>query len=167
MTIQTLHGAADRLTIRYFPVLVWIFVLLIGYGVASIGYELSSGLRPIGLGPLLAIALLVGLAAVAILTGGALVVCTFDRSRDQLLVRRFGLRGQERVERRLSEVVAIEVRVLRRSQHRVELGLRSGERLPLTPYYVVSLFGTGGISRLSALLGIEPTFVQQAPKIWR
>lgn len=167
MTIQTVHQASERLTIRYFPALVWIFVLLIVYGVGAIIGEIVGGVRQATPGPLLSIALLAILAAVAAFSSGALVICTFDRGRDMAQIRRFGLRGAERIDRKLSEVTAVEVEVLRRSQHRIILRLRSGERLPLTPYYLVSPFGARAINRLSVLLGLEPKIVQEKPRIWR
>lgn len=167
MTIQTVHQASGRLTIRYFPALIWVFVLLIIYGVGEIIGEIVGGVRQATPGPLISIALLVILAVVAALSGGSLVVCTFDQGRDIAQIRRFGLRGVERIERKLSEVTGIEVEVLRRSQYRIILQLRSGERLPLTPYYLVSLFSAHGINQLSALLGVAPTIVQEKPKIWR
>lgn len=167
MTIQTVHQASERLTIRYFPALVWVFVLLIVYGVVTIIGEILGGARQATLGPLLSIAMLATLAAIAAFSGGAFVACTFDRDRDLAQIRRFGLRGAERIERKLSEVTAIEVEVLRRSQHRIILQLRSGERLPLTPYYLVSPFGAHGIDRLSRLLNMEPKMIQEKPKIWR
>lgn len=167
MTIQIVHQASERLTIRYFPALVWVFVGLILYGISTIVIEIVGGARQASAGPLLSIAMLTTLAAIAAFSGGALVVCTFDRGRDLVAIRRLGLRGAERIERKLSEVTGIEVEVLRRSQHRITLQLRSGERLPLTPYYLVSPFGAHGISRLSALLAMEPKIVQEKPKIWR
>jgi hypothetical protein len=167
MTIQTVHQSSERLTIRYFPALVWIFVLLIIYGVGTIIGEIAGGARQATAGPLLSIAILAILAAITAFSGGAFVICTFDRGRDLVAIRRFGLRGAEHIERKLSDVTAIEVEVLRRSQHRIILQLRSGERLPLTPYYLVSPFGAYGINRLSLLLNLEPKIRQEKPQIWR
>jgi hypothetical protein len=156
MTIFSVTGGERALTVRYVPVVVWAFVGLAAYGVGLLVVGMLAGRQPATPGALGATALLLAFTLFVAFAGGELVVASFDRPADRLRIRRYGLRGLTRTERRLSDLAGLEVRVLRRAQHRVELRFRSGERLPLTPYYVVSLNGRG-LRRLSALLGMEPT----------
>jgi hypothetical protein len=158
MTIFSVTGGERALTIRYVPVVVWAFGAVALWGVALILARLLDGRQPLTAGAIGAALVLLGFTLFVGFAGGELVVATFDRAADTLRIRRYGLRGASRAERRLSELAALEVRVLRRAQHRIELRFRSGERIPLTSYYVVSL-NSRGLRRLSALLGIEPTLV--------
>ncbi len=166
MTISLLRGGESRLTLRYIPLLAWSFIGLTLYGAGAILAQVACGARALGGGTLGGLAMLVALALLAALSVGQLVVCRFDRAGDELRIARYGLRGRAVQTRPLSEVVGLDVRVLRRAQHRLELRLRSGERLPLTPYYVLA-FGAGGIERLAALLGVEPAVVQQQASLRR
>lgn len=161
MTIFSVVGGERAVTVRYVPVVAWGFAVLTAYGVAQIIGRMAAGLTPVAPGPLMSLALLIGLAGFILYSGGQLVVADFDRAADAVVVRRYGLAGFSRDERRLSEVRGLDIRILRRAQHRLELRFASGERLPLTSYYTVT-FNQRGLRRLSALLGVEPTIVQQA-----
>lgn len=163
MTIMSVGGGEGAVTLRYIPVLVWGFAALAAFGVSQIVARIVAGQVPDGPGPLIALAALIGFTLFVLSSGGQLVVASFDRATDTVRVRRYGLTGRRAEERRLSEVVGLDVRILRRAQHRIELRLRSGERLPLTSYYVVT-FSTRGLSRLSDLLGLAPTVVVAAGK---
>jgi hypothetical protein len=160
MTLNLVRGSADRLTMRYIPLLAWLFIALTIYGLGTMIAAVANGSRVLDAGTAFALMILAALALIAAATAGQLVDCRFDRRADEVRISRYGLRGRIVQTRRLSEVVGLEVRVLRRAQHRVELRLRSGERLPLTPYYVVALSG-GSIGRLGALIGVTPVVVQQ------
>lgn len=158
MTISLIGGTGDRLTLRYIPVLAWAFIGLILYGVGTLAAAVAAGSRAMGDGTALGMAALAGMALLAAATAGQLVICRFDRAADRLEIVRYGLLGRATQARALSEVVGLEVRLLRRAQHRIELRLRSGERLPLTPYYIVDIGGKR-VTRLAALLGLEPVLV--------
>lgn len=159
MTYFSVSAGERATTVRYMPVIAWLFAVLATYGVSQIAGRMAAGLTPLGFGPIMSMGLLLAMALYILYFGGQLVVVSFDRPADLVRVRRYGLTGRQVVERRLSEVVGLEVRILRRAQHRVELRLRSGERLPLTPYYVVT-FNSGGVTRLSERLGLPATVVQ-------
>lgn len=153
-------GAGERaITVRYMPVFAWLFVLLAAYGISQIIARMTAGLTPVNGGSLMAVGLLLAMALFILYVGGQLVVVTFDRPADLVRMRRYGLTGRQVEERRLSDVVSLDVRILRRAQHRIELRLSSGERLPLTPYYVVT-FNNGGVMRLSERLGLPATVIQ-------
>ena len=159
MTIFSVRGGERALTVRYLPVAVWAFAALAAYGVGLLVVGMVAGRVPATAGALGATALLLAFTLFVALVGGELVVASFDQAADMVRISRYGLRGASRTERRLSDLAGLEVRVLRRAQHRIELRFRSGERLPLTPYYVVSFNGRG-LRRLSALLGMEPTLAE-------
>jgi len=161
MTIVHFTGGERRLMVRYLPVLTWSFAILALFGIGDIAARMLDGRLPVAVGPFTAIAILLAMTGFVLYTGGHLVVATFDREQDAVQIARYGLKGRAVDTRRLSDVVGLDVRLLRRAQHRLELRMRSGERVPLTPYYVVSL-GMAGVPRLSGFLGFEPTLVQQA-----
>jgi hypothetical protein len=154
MTIFSVAGGEGAVTVRYVPVVAWGFGALAAYGVFDIVARMADGRLPVAAGTVGALLLLIGFAGFVLYTGGQLVLVSFDRAADRISVRSFGLHGRAVVERRLSDLAAVEVRVLRRAQHRLELRLRSGERLPLTSSYVVTLNGRG-VRRLAGLLGVE------------
>jgi hypothetical protein len=154
MSIQSIRESPDALTLRHFPILSWSFIAVSIYGLSSIVAAMIAGRQPANSGSFIALALLGGLTLFVALSGGGVNTARFDRRAGTLLLRSYGLLGRRAQERRLDEIVRLQVRVLRRSQHRVELQMRSGERLPLTSHYVVT-FGSGGITRLSAYLGLE------------
>ncbi len=156
MTIFSVIGNEQQLTVRYLPVLSWAFVGLALFGCSDIVRRINDGRQELNAGTVLALAVLLGLALFVMATAGQLVVIRFNRRADQLRLRRYGLHGRATVERQISDLVGLDVRVLRRAQHRLELRFKSGERLPLTPYYVVS-FNPNGMGRLSRMLGISPT----------
>lgn len=160
MTVVHLIGGERRLAVRYLPVLAWSFAILAGFGIGDIIARMLDGRLAVGAGPFTSIALLGAMTGFILFTGGHLVVATFDRERDAVQITRYGLAGRTVEVRRLSEVAGLDVRILSRAQHRLALRMRSGERLLLTPYYVVS-FGMPGVARLSAFLGIEPTMVRE------
>lgn len=160
MTIFHVTGAERSLTVRYVPVLAWSFIVFAVYGIGDILTRLLDGRTPADPGTALGLALLIGLAIFVLYSGGQFVVASFDGMTDTVRIVRYGLQGRTLIERRLSEVIGLDVRVLRRAQHRVELRLSSGERLPLTPYYVVS-FTTSGLERLGAFLNMEPTLIRE------
>lgn len=164
MTIFSVTGGERALTVRYLPVAVWAFAALAVAGVGALVAAMVAGRQPATAGALGATALLLAFTLFVAFVGGELVVATFDRAGDRVRIRRYGLRGASSTERRLSDLAGLEVRVLRRAQHRIELRFRSGERLPLTPYYVVSLNGRG-LRRLSALLGMEPTLAEEPRRL--
>lgn len=159
MTIFSVAGGERAVTVRYVPVVAWAFVGLAAYGAGRIVARLLAGLTPVGPGSLMALAVLLGFTLFVVYTGGQLVVASFDRAADRVLVRRYGLTGRQLEERRLSDVVGLDVRLLRRAQHRLELRLSSGERLPLTSYYIVTL-NTRGLMRLAGALGLQPTVIE-------
>jgi hypothetical protein len=159
MTIFSVAGGERNMTVRYIPVVVWGFAALAAYGVGDIVARMLDGRLAVSAGSLGALLLLIAFAGFVLYTGGQVVFAEFDRAADMVRVRRYGLGGRSLDERRLSELAGLEVRVLRRAQHRVELRFKSGERLPLTTYYVVTL-NTRGLRRLSRMLGIEPTMAE-------
>ena len=159
MTIFSVAGGERAVTVRYIPVVAWAFVGLSGYGVSQIIGRIAAGLTPLGPGALVALAVLVGFTLFILYAGGQLVLASFDRGADLVRVRRYGLTGRQVEERRLSDVVGLDVRVLRRAQHRIELRLSSGERLPLTSYYIVT-FSNGGLARLAGVLGMQPNVIE-------
>lgn len=163
MTIFSVAGREPVLTVRYVPVLAWAFGALAAYGIASVIAGMAMGGVPVRPGSVLALLGLIGFTAFVLISSGQLVVARFDRAGDKVEIRRFGLAGMAREQRRLSEIVGLDLRLLRRAQHRIELRFRSGERLPLTNYYVIS-FNNRGLQRLSALLGITPTTHVEAPR---
>ncbi|PDV97566.1 hypothetical protein [Candidatus Chloroploca asiatica] len=158
MTLFLLSGDRYNLNLRYLPLMVWLFVGLVIYGVVDIVTRMVDGRAPADIGGLTALALLISLGLFALHKGGEMVLASFDRGGDLIRIQRYGMTGRVVLERPFSELVAMDVRVLRRSQHRVELRFRSGERLPLTPYYVVT-FNSGGLNRLASLLEVEPTLI--------
>jgi hypothetical protein len=164
MTIFSVTGGERALTVRYLPVAVWAFAAVALYGLGILVTGLLAGRQPATAGALGATALLLAFTLFVALVGGEAVVATFDRAADRVRIRRYGLRGFGSTERRLSDLAGLEVRVLRRAQHRIELRFHSGERLPLTSYYVVS-FNSRGLRRLSALLGMEPTMAAEPKRL--
>jgi hypothetical protein len=160
MTIFSVLGREPVLTVRYVPALAWAFGVLAAYGVGSVIAGMAGGRIPVQAGSLFALLGLIGFTAFVLVSGGQLVLARFDRAADMVQIRRYGLTGFVHEERRLSEIVGLELRLLRRAQHRIELRFRSGERLPLTSYYVIS-FNNRGLDRLSALLGIAPTRAEE------
>lgn len=161
MTIQSINESPDRLTLRYFPLVAWLFVAVSVYGLGTIAAAMLAGRQPADGGSFMAVALLGGFTLFVALMGGQVSTAHFDRRAGTVRLRSYGLVGRRAEERPLQEVVGLRVRVLRRSQHRIELQLRSGELLPLTAGYVVT-FTSGGIGRLSAYLGLPPEFVPAA-----
>jgi hypothetical protein len=164
MTIFSVTGGERALTVRYLPVAVWAFAAVAIYGLGILVTGMLAGRQPATAGALGATALLLAFTLFVALAGGEAVVASFDRAADRVRIRRYGLRGIGSTERRLSDLAGLEVRVLRRAQHRIELRFRSGERLPLTSYYVVSL-NSRGLRRLSALLGMEPTLAAEPKRL--
>ena len=165
MSFQSLSTSADRLVVRYLPLLAWLFLLLTGYGVGTILAAVIAGRRAVDGGLLMSLVLLGGLMLFVLINGGDVVSATFDRSADRLRISRFGLRGLRVIERPLHEVVGLHVEVLRRSQHRVVLQLRSGERLPLTHAFVVT-FSASGFAKIADFLGIEPALSTAPTNRW-
>jgi hypothetical protein len=161
VTIFSVAGGKSAVTVRYIPVVTWAFAAVAAYGVADIVARMADGRIPISPATLGSLLLLVAFAGYVCFIGGQVVFATFDRAADLVLVRRYGINGFSRTERRLSEITGLEVRVLRKAQHRVELRFASGERMPLTSYYVVT-FNTRGIRRLSEMLGVEPSLAEEA-----
>ncbi|NNJ09478.1 hypothetical protein EKD04_003955 [Chloroflexales bacterium ZM16-3] len=166
MTINLIQGGESRLTLRYVPLLAWSFICLTLYGVGTLVAEVLAGARAMDNGTMIGLAALITLVLLAAVTAGQFVVCSFDRGGDEVRVASYGLHGRAVQTRPLSEVVGVDVRVLRRAQHRLELRLRSGERLPLTPYYVVA-FGTSGIERIGTMIGVEPVTIMQSASLRR
>jgi hypothetical protein len=164
MTIFSVTGGERALTVRYLPVAVWLFVAAAIYGLGILVTGMLAGRQPATAGALGATALLLAFTLFVALVGGETVVASFDRAADRVRIRRYGLKGLSSTERRLSDLAGLEVRVLRRAQHRIELRFRSGERLPLTSYYVVSFNGRG-LRRLSALLAMEPTLAPEPKRL--
>lgn len=133
-------------------------------GIGDIIARLLDGRLAWGSGSLVAIVALAGFALFTLFTGGQFVRIVFDRDADRIDLHQYGLRGIQITRRRISDLSGLDVRILRRAQHRIELRFRSGERLPITPYYIVSLRHQG-LKRISALLGMQPTIIQ-APARW-
>ncbi len=161
MTLQLTGGdARQTLTVRYFPLLAWAFVALASYGISTIFIAINAGRQPVTEGVIGAVALLVIFTMFVAATAGQFAITTFDRASDLVRIARYGVRGRVIIERPLSEVVGVQATVLRRAQHRLELQFRSGERVPLSPYYVVT-FSNSAMNKISALIGVEPQIVQQ------
>ncbi|PDW01450.1 hypothetical protein [Candidatus Viridilinea mediisalina] len=165
MFICSVVGDQQTLRVRYLPVAAWSFVLLVALGIADIVRRIFDQQVVDVEGPMAAIAGLAAFAFFVLYTGGQLVSIAFDRERDQICLRHYGLRGL-RTERRMSDVTALEVRVLRRAQHRIELRFRSGERLPLTPYYIISVTNRG-LKGMSRILALEPTVIAPPSRVIR
>lgn len=161
MTLLSVRGGERTLTLRYVPVLPWAFMAVTLVGVGQVVAALLAGRLDAGIGPAIALTLLVGMVLAVALTSGQLAALTFDRARDLVCLRRYGLRGRSVVERPLSEVVDVEVFVLRRGLHRLELRMRSGERLAVTEHYNL-VVGSGWLRRLGTYLGLDPTIVDGA-----
>jgi hypothetical protein len=161
MTLQLTGGdARQTLTVQYFPLLAWSFVGLAGYGISTIFIAINAGRQPVNEGVIAAVALLVIFTMFVAATAGQFVITTFDRGRDLVRIARYSVRGRTIIERPLSEVVGVQVRVLRRAQHRLELQFRSGEKVPLSPYYVVT-FSNSAMHKISKLIGVEPEIIHQ------
>lgn len=163
MTIFSVAGGERAVTVRYIPIVAWSFGALAAYGLADIVARMLDGRLAVSAATVGALLLLVAFAGFVLYTGGQLVLADFDRAADLVRIRRYGLDGRSATERRLSDLAGLEVRVLRRAQHRLELRFKSGERLPLTTYYVVTL-NSRGLRRLSAMLGIAPTLADPPVK---
>lgn len=162
MTIQSISQSSDSFTVRHFPLLVWLFIGVTCYGIASIVAAMLAGRQPSDAGTFLALAMLGGFTLFVAVTGAQVTTAHFDRRAGTVRIRRYGLLGRAGEERPLADVVGLNVRVLRRSQHRLELRMKSGELLPLTPHYIVT-FGSGGIFRLAAFLGVDPEIISAQP----
>jgi hypothetical protein len=165
MFICTIAGDERNLRVRYLPVAAWGFALLTALAVADIARRIFNG-RIVDLdGPLLAMAALSAFALFVLYSGGQLVSIAFDRAADRVQLNHYGLRSFA-AERRLSDITSIEVRLLRRAQHRIELRFSSGERLPITPYYIISITNRG-LKRMSASLNMEPKIITPPSRIMR
>ena len=164
MTFQLTQSNPDRLTVHFIPWLTWSFVGLVVYGVSTIVQPIIAGSQPLTGGVALAVTLLVGMMLFTLITGGQLGICQIDHRRNMITVTSYGLLGRKRQERKLSDVKGLEVRILRRSQYRLLLALRSGERLPLAPFYLVS-FSDRGIRRIAAALHVEPQMIQEKQSV--
>lgn len=160
MTWQLAHRGSDHLTVRFIPWLTWSFAIIVMYGIATIAQPFITGAQSITTGEAVSIALLAGLMLFTLITGGQLGICRIDHRNGTITVTSYGLLGRARQERPLADVKGLEVRVLRRAQYRLLLALRSGERLPLAPFYLVS-FNDRGIRRIAEALGIEPEMIQE------
>lgn len=165
MTIHSVHSEGGRLTLRYFPLLAWAFIGVTSYGVGTIVTATIQGVQTFDSKALIALAALVTMVLFVAVTSGQFVICTFDREQNHVEVVRYGLHGRAVYVRMLNDIVGIEVRALRRAQHRIELQLRSGERLALTPYYVMAL-KTNDVQQVGRLLGIEPVVTQHTPRLF-
>ncbi|WP_298405923.1 hypothetical protein [uncultured Chloroflexus sp.] len=160
MTWQLAHRSPDQLTVRFIPWLTWSFAAVVMYGVGTIAQPFLTGVQSMTTGEVVAIALLAGLMLFTLITGGQLGVCRIDHRSGKITVTSYGLLGRARQERPLADVKGLEVRVLRRAQYRLLVALRSGERLPLAPFYLVS-FNDRGIRRIAEALGVEPEMIQE------
>ncbi|MCS6889427.1 MAG: hypothetical protein NZQ09_14565 [Chloroflexus sp.] len=160
MTWQLAHSGPDQLTVRFIPWLTWSFAALVIYGIGTITLPAFTGTQSLTTGEVVTIALLMGMMLFTLVTGGQLGICRIDRRNGKITVTSYGLLGRARQERSLADVKGLEVRVLRRAQYRLLLALRSGERLPLAPFYLVS-FNDRGIRRIAAALGVEPEMIQE------
>ncbi|MFV9503813.1 MAG: hypothetical protein AB4911_04525 [Oscillochloridaceae bacterium umkhey_bin13] len=163
MTIFSVIGDQRFLTVRYLPVMTWLFVAIAAYGIADVVNRMLDGRLVAGTGPFLGLAGLAAMALYALAAGGQFVVASFDRGSDLVRVQRYGLDGISTTDRPLSDLSSLDVRVLRRAQHRIELRFRSGERLPLTRYYVVT-FNRRGLGQLSEMLRLEPQILRYDEK---
>ncbi|WP_448338357.1 hypothetical protein [Chloroflexus aurantiacus] len=162
MTWQFAQRNPERLTIHFIPWLTWSFVGLVAYGVGTIAQSIVTGNQPLTGGTAIAVALLVGMAFFALITGGQLGICQIDYRRNLVTVTSYGLLGRRHQERQLADVKGLEVRILRRAQYRLLLALRSGERLPLAPFYLIS-FSDQGIRRIAEALNVEPELIPEKP----
>jgi|YNPMSStandDraft_2_1061718.scaffolds.fasta_scaffold06553_2 hypothetical protein len=164
MTLQFIQSYPDRVTIHFIPWLTWSFAGLVGYGLFTILQPVIAGTQSLTGGIALSVALLVGMVLFTLIIGGQLGICQIDHQRNVITVTAYGLQGRTRHERSLSDVKGLEVRILRRSQYRLLLALRSGERLPLAPFYLVS-FSDRGIRRIAAALHVEPQMIQEKQSV--
>ncbi|MFN3372292.1 MAG: hypothetical protein ACK44M_01850 [Chloroflexus sp.] len=160
MTWQLAHRSPDQLTVRFIPWLTWSFAAVVMYGVGTIAQPFLTGVQSMTTGEVVAIALLAGLMLFTLITGGQLGICRIDYRSGKITVTSYGLLGRAHQERPLADVKGLEVRVLRRAQYRLLVALRSGERLPLAPFYLVS-FNDRGIRRIAEALGVEPEMIQE------
>ncbi len=164
MTFQLTQSNPDRVTVHFIPWLTWSFAGLVVYGVSTIVQPIIAGSQPLTGGIALSVALLVGMVLFTLITGGQLGICQIDHRRNMITVTSYGLLGRKRQERKLSDVKGLEVRILRRAQYRLLLALRSGERLPLAPFYLIS-FNDHGIRRIAAALNVEPQLIQEKQSV--
>ncbi|NCC34189.1 MAG: hypothetical protein EOM24_19595, partial [Chloroflexia bacterium] len=91
MTLFLLSGDRYNLNVRYLPLMVWLFVGLVIYGVVDIVTRMVDGRAPADIGGLTALALLISLGLFALHKGGELVVASFDRGSDAIRISRYGL----------------------------------------------------------------------------
>ncbi|WP_298818223.1 hypothetical protein [Chloroflexus sp.] len=160
MTWQLAQGGPDHLTVRFIPWLTWSFAAFVLYGVSTIVQPFVTGGQTITAGAMVSIALLVGMMLFTLFTGGQFGICRIDHRRGIITITSYGLLGRARQERLLADVKGLEVRILRRAQYRLILALRSGERLPLVPFYLISL-NDRGIRRIATALGVEPDIIHE------
>ncbi|MEF3273127.1 MAG: hypothetical protein K6356_01810 [Chloroflexus sp.] len=160
MTWQVAHNGPDHFTVRFIPWLTWSFAALVIYGVSTIAQPVITGVQSITTGMIVSVALLVGMMIFTLITGGQFSICRIDRRRGIITVTSYGLLGRAHQERPLSDVKGLEVRILRRAQYRLLLALRSGERLPLAPFYLISI-NDRGIRRIADALGVEPEILPE------
>lgn len=164
MTFQLSQSNPDRLTVHFIPWLTWSFAGLVVYGISTIVQPIIAGTQPLTGGVALAIVLLIGMLIFTLITGGQLGICQIDHRRRVITVTAYGILGRTHQERQLSDVKGLEVRILRRAQYRLLLALRSGERLPLAPFYLIS-FNDHGIRRIAAALNVEPQLIQEKQSV--
>ncbi len=163
MTLQLAQGGPDRLTVRFIPWLNWSFALLVLYGISTVALAVFNGTQSFSSGEAIGLVMLFGLVIFTLITGGRLGICRIDRRRGLISITSYGLLGRAHQERRLDDVKGLEVRILRRAQYRLLLALRSGEKLPLAPFYLISV-NDRGIRRIASALNVEPEFVQDREK---
>jgi hypothetical protein len=164
MTFQFIQSYPNCVTVHFIPWLTWSFAGLVGYGLFTILQPIIAGTQSLTGGIALSVALLVGMVLFTLITGGQLGICQIDHRRNMITVTSYGLLGRKRQERKLSDVKGLEVRILRRAQYRLLLALRSGERLPLAPFYLIS-FNDHGIRRIAAALNVEPQLIQEKQSV--
>lgn len=160
MTWQLVQGSPDLVTVRFIPWLTWSFAALVIYGVTTIGQSIIARGQGITTGEIVTLVLLLGMMIFTLITGGQFGLCRIDRRRGLLSVTSYGLLGRSYQERPLADVKGLEVRLLRRAQYRLLVALRSGERLPLAPFYLVS-FNDRSIRSIAKALGVEPELIQE------
>jgi hypothetical protein len=165
MAFQSTHRSAQALQMRFMPLLAWAFLGFASYGIGTIIYDVATGRTVLDNGIVFALLALGTMVVFIAWSGSQFVIANFDAQHDRFRITRYDLRGRSIREHPLSEIVGIEIRFLRRALHRIEIQLRSGERVALTEYYVVGL-SDKGVKRLSLLLGLEPKYISPPARRW-
>ena len=153
MQYHTLARDGQMATLRIFPWFSWLFALFALYNMVSIVLSVVEGRRAWDGGVITALALILAFVVFVLAVTGQYVVCRFDQKRGLFRIQRYGVLGYQLVERPLSELREIRLRIIRRSYARVLFVLASGEEIPATSYYLL-VWTMRHLDALSAQLGV-------------